>query len=346
MPTRDGAAEAKHDDGAFVSDEDADDEVLIEPITILKLLHGFCGDGEEVPDAAQREKAGQLVWDLSASRAHAAVIGPHAPTLLDAATADGASDRVAEVALGIFTNVCGWCPELCKSEAARELVTRALLSSEDPGLLTESLRLVQTCFLVLREDRHRDALLKPFADAWAATAIALKKRILFCIENSLNARLVARALELAFTARFFPNAVARRCPIRRSHRRPSRRTATATSSTRCARLTRCSGRRWTRCGTWAARIYMLPRSTSTATASTRRCACGWQRPPCLRRESAATIRPRRDASVLSTHPAAAGRRTLLRAAAGDQEGGPRAAARGRCGGARAGGPGAAGRVCK
>ena len=48
-------------------------------------------------------------------------------------------------------------------------------------------------------------MLKPFADAWASLAISLKTRVLFCIENSLDARLVARALELAFAARFFPD---------------------------------------------------------------------------------------------------------------------------------------------
>ena len=42
------------------SDEDAP---LIEPLTILKLLHGFCGDGTQVPEADKREKAGQLLWD-------------------------------------------------------------------------------------------------------------------------------------------------------------------------------------------------------------------------------------------------------------------------------------------
>ena len=182
------------------SDEDAP---LIEPLTILKLLHGFCGDGTQVPEADKREKAGQLLWDLSATKAHACVIGPHASTLLD--TARGAPDRVAEVALGIYTNVCGWLPELAKSEDARELVATALVGSEDPGLLTESLRLMQTCFLVLREERDRSKLLKPFADAWASLAISLKTRVLFCIENSLDARLVARALELAFAARFFPD---------------------------------------------------------------------------------------------------------------------------------------------
>ena len=182
------------------SDEDAP---LIEPLTILKLLHGFCGDGTQVPEADKREKAGQLLWDLSATKAHACVIGPHASTLLD--TARGAPDRVAEVALGIYTNVGGWLPELAKSEDARELVATALVGSEDPGLLTESLRLMQTCFLVLREERDRSKLLKPFADAWASLAISLKTRVLFCIENSLDARLVARALELAFAARFFPD---------------------------------------------------------------------------------------------------------------------------------------------
>ena len=182
------------------SDEDAP---LIEPLTILKLLHGFCGDGTQVPEADKREKAGQLLWDLSATKAHACVIGPHASTLLD--TARGAPDRVAEVALGIYTNVCGWLPDLAKSEDARELVATALVGSEDPGLLTESLRLMQTCFLVLREERDRSKLLKPFADAWASLAISLKTRVLFCIENSLDARLVARALELAFAARFFPD---------------------------------------------------------------------------------------------------------------------------------------------
>ena len=182
------------------SDEDAP---LIEPLTILKLLHGFCGDGTTPPEADKREKAGQLLWDLSATKAHACVIGPHASTLLD--TARGAPDRVAEVALGIYTNVCGWLPELAKSEDARELVAAALVGSEDPGLLTESLRLMQTCFLVLREERDRSKLLKPFADAWASLAISLKTRVLFCIENSLDAKLVARALELAFAARFFPD---------------------------------------------------------------------------------------------------------------------------------------------
>ena len=182
------------------SDEDAP---LIEPLTILKLLSGFCGDGTTPPDADKREKAGQLLWDLSATKAHACVIGPHASTLLD--TARGAPDRVAEVALGIYTNVCGWLPELAKSEDARELVATALSESEDPGLLTESLRLMQTCFLVLREERDRSKLLKPFADAWASLAISLKTRVLFCIENSLDAKLVARALELAFAARFFPD---------------------------------------------------------------------------------------------------------------------------------------------
>ena len=182
------------------SDEDAP---LIEPLTILKLLHGFCGDGTTPPDADKREKAGQLLWDLSATKAHACVIGPHASTLLD--TARGAPNRVAEVALGIYTNVCGWLPDLAKSEDARELVATALVGSEDPGLLTESLRLMQTCFLVLREERDRSKLLKPFADAWASLAISLKERILFCIENSLDARLVARALDLAFAARFLPD---------------------------------------------------------------------------------------------------------------------------------------------
>ena len=126
------------------------------------------------------------MWDPSATKAHACVIGPHASTLLD--TARGAPDRVAEVALGIYTNVCGWLPDLAKSEDARELVATALVGSEDPGLLTESLRLMQTCFLVLREERDRSNLLKPFADAWASLAISLKTRFLFCIENSLDAR--------------------------------------------------------------------------------------------------------------------------------------------------------------
>ena len=38
------------------SDEDAP---LIEPLTILKLLSGFCGDGTTPPDADKREKAGR-----------------------------------------------------------------------------------------------------------------------------------------------------------------------------------------------------------------------------------------------------------------------------------------------
>mmetsp|Transcript_3441 Transcript_3441/g.8426 ORF Transcript_3441/g.8426 Transcript_3441/m.8426 type:complete len:429 (+) Transcript_3441:152-1438(+) len=200
MQPDEGAAESKQPEEEEASDEDAP---LIEPLTILKLLHGFCGDGTTPPDADKREKAGQLLWDLSATKAHACVIGPHASTLLD--TARGAPDRVAEVALGIYTNVCGWLPELAKSEDARELVATALVGSEDPGLLTESLRLMQTCFLVLREERDRSKLLKPFADAWASLAISLKARVLFCIENSLDAKLVARALELAFAARFFPD---------------------------------------------------------------------------------------------------------------------------------------------
>ena len=196
-----GAAESKQpEEEEEGSDEDAP---LIEPLTILKLLHGFCGDGTTPPEADKREKAGQLLWDLSATKAHAGVIAPHASTLLD--TARGAPDRVAEVALGIYTNVCGWLPELAKSEDARELVATALVGSEDPGLLTESLRLMQTCFLVLREERDRSKMLKPFADAWASLAISLKTRVLFCIENSLDAKLVARALELAFAARFFPD---------------------------------------------------------------------------------------------------------------------------------------------
>ena len=203
-PMMQPAEESKHPEQPKEEDEGSDEDApLIEPLTILKLLHGFCGDGTTPPDADKREKAGQLLWDLSATKAHACVIGPHASTLLD--TARGAPDRVAEVALGIYTNVCGWLPELAKSEDARELVATALVGSEDPGLLTESLRLMQTCFLVLREERDRSKLLKPFADAWASLAISLKTRVLFCIENSLDAKLVARALELAFAARFFPD---------------------------------------------------------------------------------------------------------------------------------------------
>ena len=205
-PMMQPAEESKHPEQPKEEDEGSDEDApLIEPLTILKLLHGFCGDGTTPPDADKREKAGQLLWDLSATKAHACVIGPHASTLLD--TARGAPDRVAEVALGIYTNVCGWLPELAKSEDARELVATALVGSEDPGLLTESLRLMQTCFLVLREERDRSKLLKPFADAWASLAISLKTRVLFCVENSLDARLVARALELAFAARFFPDHV-------------------------------------------------------------------------------------------------------------------------------------------
>ena len=205
-PPMQPAAESKQPENTKEEEEEEDsdeDAPLIEPLTILKLLHGFCGDGTTPPEADKREKAGQLLWDLSATKAHACVIGPHASTLLD--TARGAPDRVAEVALGIYTNVCGWLPDLAKSEDARELVATALVGSEDPGLLTESLRLMQTCFLVLREERDRSKLLKPFADAWASLAISLKTRVLFCIENSLDARLVARALELAFAARFFPD---------------------------------------------------------------------------------------------------------------------------------------------
>ena len=88
------------------SDEDAP---LIEPLTILKLLHGFCGDGTQVPEADKREKAGQLLWDLSATKAHACVIGPHASTLLD--TARGAPDRVAEVAPVSYTHLT--LPTIC-----------------------------------------------------------------------------------------------------------------------------------------------------------------------------------------------------------------------------------------
>ena len=44
------------------------------------------------------------LWDLSATKAHACVIGPHASTLLD--TARGAGS-VAEVALGIYTASAG-----------------------------------------------------------------------------------------------------------------------------------------------------------------------------------------------------------------------------------------------
>ena len=205
-PPMQPAEESKQPETTKEEEEGSDEDApLIEPLTILKLLHGFCGDGTTPPDADKREKAGQLLWDLSATKAHACVIAPHASTLLD--TARGAPDRVAEVALGIYTNVCGWLPELAKSEDARELVATALVGSEDPGLLTESLRLMQTCFLVLREERDRSKLLKPFADAWASLAISLKERILFCIENSLDAKLVARALELAFAARFFPDHV-------------------------------------------------------------------------------------------------------------------------------------------
>ena len=140
-PPMQPAEESKHPETNKEEEEGSDEDApLIEPLTILKLLHGFCGDGTQVPEADKREKAGQLLWDLSATKAHACVIGPHASTLLD--TARGAPDRVAEVALGIYTNVCGWLPELAKSEDARELVATALSESEDPGLLTESLRLM------------------------------------------------------------------------------------------------------------------------------------------------------------------------------------------------------------
>ena len=99
-------------------------------------------------------------------------------------------------------------------------------------------------------------MLKPFADAWASRAISLKTRVLFCIENSLDAKLVARALELAFAARFFPTT-----------------TATATSSARCASRTRCSRPCSTPYKTSAPRTSTRRSSTERGDASTRRCAC-------------------------------------------------------------------------
>ena len=105
-PPMQPAEESKQPEKTKEEEEGSDEDApLIEPLTILKLLHGFCGDGTNA-EADKREKAGQLLWDLSATKAHACVIGPHASTLLD--TARGAPDRVAEVALGIYTSVCGW----------------------------------------------------------------------------------------------------------------------------------------------------------------------------------------------------------------------------------------------
>ena len=155
----------------------------------------------------------------------------------------------------------------------------ALVGSEDPGLLTESLRLMQTCFLVLREERDRSKLLKPFADAWASLAISLKTRVLFCIENSLDARLVARALELAFAARFFPDP---RCSAEVTAFR-WRRWPPPTPSTRQNNTHRTGLRVFhALCvedallkapyKTSAPRTCTRRSSTSTATASTRRCA--------------------------------------------------------------------------
>ena len=48
MQPADEGAESKQPEEEEGSDEDAP---LIEPLTILKLLHGFCGDGTTPPEA-------------------------------------------------------------------------------------------------------------------------------------------------------------------------------------------------------------------------------------------------------------------------------------------------------
>ena len=201
-----------HGDAPSSDEEDAGGS-LLEPVAVLRLLMQFLGAGDESEESlALRERAGTLVWDLSATAEHCKLLARHVGALLELLASKKTPERFAELAVGTLANVASLEPSVLGNASVRGVVCEAYASASDPGVLTEVARFLHVAVTQLRATRFagaeapRDASLRATGDAWAEVLVGLKDKTLFVLRNSLDCALLARVFELCFALRFFVDA--------------------------------------------------------------------------------------------------------------------------------------------